>query len=133
MATPSLYSVVESSSHPNLSSLYARLGLRETRIPSIRKAIAQVKRRAPDYLVAEFFYGYGNNYAGVNISNLDVLLFTMQKYAPGTRVIVLVTPEEARHVPRLNGILPLAAVLTHPVTEDAMERALEARPAPAPG
>lgn len=126
MVTPTLYSVVESSSHPNFASLYQRLGIAETRLPSVRKAIALLKRRPPDFLVAEFFYGYGNNYAGVNISNLDVLLYSMQRYAPECRVIVLVGRDEARHVAPLNAILPLAAVLEHPVAEARMAAALGA-------
>jgi len=41
-------------------------------------------------VVAEFFYGFGNNYAGANLGNLDVFLASLQKYAPEARVIVLV-------------------------------------------
>ena len=54
----------------------------------IRNALKRLKREAPDFIVAEFFYGYGNNYAGVHISNLDVLLYSLQKYAPRAKVIL---------------------------------------------
>jgi protoheme ferro-lyase len=89
MATPTLLSIIESSGHPNASEFYRSIGVKETKINSMRKAIAAIKKQQPDFIVAEFFYGYGNNYAGVNISNLDVLLYSMQKYAPDTKVIVL--------------------------------------------
>ncbi|HEY9150499.1 MAG TPA: hypothetical protein VIQ75_06780, partial [Gammaproteobacteria bacterium] len=82
--------------------------------------------------VAEFFYGYGNNYAGVNISNLDVLLYSLQRYAPQARVIVLVDKSERIHVDKLNDILPLAGVLTHPVAAGELESLLDAGHGPDP-
>lgn len=116
-----LFSIMESPRHPDLSALYRKHGLDELRLTSMRKAIGEVKKRPPDYIVAEFFYGYGNNYAGVNISNLDVLLYSLQKYAPGAKVIVLVDKGERRYVDKLNDILPLHGVLQHPVTAREME------------
>jgi len=119
-----VYSIVESPGHPNFSALYARLGLDEVRLTSQRNAIQAVKKQPPDFIVAEFFYGFGNNYAGVNISNLDVLLYTLQKYAPDTRVIVLVEKSQRQHVDKLNDILPLHAVLVYPVAERQLEALL---------
>ena len=81
----------------------------------MRKALAALKKMAPDFIVAEFFYGYGNNYAGVNISNLDVLLYSLQKYAPQARVIVLVDKKERQYVDKLNDILPLYKILEFPI------------------
>lgn len=119
-----LISIMESPRHPDLSALYRKHGLDELRLTSMRKAIGEVKKRSPDYIVAEFFYGYGNNYAGVNISNLDVLLYSLQKYAPGAKVIVLVDKGERQYVDKLNDILPLHGVLQHPVTSREMEALL---------
>jgi len=110
-----LFSVVESSTHPNFTALYRRLGIREVRLASMRKTLAELKKQQPDFLVAEFFYGYGNNYAGVNISNLDTLLSTLQKYSRDTRVIVMVDKNERQYVDKLNALFPLHAVLVHPV------------------
>lgn len=124
MSDTNLLSVIESSSHPNFAALYRRLGIREIRLNSIRKAIAELKKRAPDIVVAEFFYGYGNNYAGVNISNLDVLLSSLQKYAPRARVIVLVDKSEYGYVEPLNRLFPLHAVFTLPLREAEMQAAL---------
>lgn len=120
----SLLSVIESPIHPNFSTLYQRLGFTEVRAESMRKAISQIKRQPPDVIVCEFFYGYSNNYAGVNISNLDVMLYSLQKYAPDTRVLVLVDKSEAQHVTKLNEIFPVEAVLVHPVTEAAISSKL---------
>lgn len=115
MSQINLFSVIESSMHPNFSDVYKKLGITETKFNSIRKILSKLKSQQPYFIVAEFFYGYGNNYAGVNISNLDVLLSTLQRYSPSTRVIVLVDKSERKYVGKLNEILPLYAVLELPV------------------
>lgn len=90
----------------------------------MRKAIGALKQQAPDFVVAEFMYGYGNNYAGVNVSNLDVFLYSLQKYSSSTRIIVLVAPAELQYLDKLAALFPLHAVLPLPVDEQALERAL---------
>lgn len=124
MGRPIVFSVIDSPTHPDFGPVYARLGLEYVRLTSTRKAIAQLKEQKPDFVVAEFFYGYGNNYAGVNISNLDVLLFSLQKYAPDAKVIVLVDKAERQYVDKLNEILPLHAVLVQPVSGQQIETVL---------
>jgi hypothetical protein len=125
MATTSLLSIIESAVHPNFSGTYEQLGIDETRCNSMRKALAALKGRSFDFIVAEFFYGYGSNYAGVNISNLDVMLYSLQKYSPDTRVIVLVEKSERKYVDKLNEIFPLHAVLQYPVSESDMKQVLD--------
>ena len=115
MPSRTLWSIIESPTHPDFSGLYQGLGLQEERFHNMRKAMSQLKRQAPDFVVAEFFYGYANNYAGVNISNLDVFLFGLQRYAPQARVLVLVQKKERQYVDALNRIFPLYGVLEHPV------------------
>lgn len=119
-----LLSIIESPLHPDFSSLYRQLEIEEIRLGSQRKAISQIKSVKPDYIVADFLYGYGNNYAGVNISNLDVLLYSMQKYCRNTEIIVFVDKSEMQYVGKLNDILPLSAVITYPVNEAQMKAAL---------
>lgn len=87
----------------------------------MRKAISALKSDTPDYVVAEFFYGYGNNYAGVNVSNLDVFLYSLQKYAPDARVIVLVDRRERQFVEKLSALFSLHGVLQQPVREQDIE------------
>ena len=99
--------------------------MQEQKLASSRKTMSQLKKQPPDYLVAEFFYGYSNNYAGINISNLDVLLYSLQKYAPDTRLIVIVNKDEREHVNKLEHIFPVHAVLQHPVKEADMQAALK--------
>ncbi len=129
MSEKTLLSIIESSAHPNFTALYNAKDIKETKINSMRKAIAELKKAAskqqqPDFIVAEFFYGYGNNYAGVNISNLDVLLYSLQKYAEHTKVIVLVDKSEYEYVSELNKIIKLHSVLKYPASKEQMQKAL---------
>jgi len=123
---PVLYSIIESPTHPRFSDLYAELGIDEAQLTSMRKAISELKTNPPDYVVAEFFYGYGNNYAGVNVSNLDVFLHSLQKYAPAARVIVLADKIDIEHVGKLPKELTPQAVLLQPVSRRQMAEQLQA-------
>ncbi len=107
MPTITLLSVIESPAHPDFSRLYRRMGFEHVKTSSIRKAISQIKIQAPDIVVAEFFYGFGNNYAGVNVSNLDVLMSTLQRYAPHAKVIAMVEKAQRPHVDKLDTLYPL--------------------------
>jgi hypothetical protein len=129
MSEKILFSIIESSAHPNFTELYNALGIKESKICSMRKAIAELKKAAsknqpPDFIVAEFFYGYGNNYAGVNISNLDVLLYSLQKYSADTKVIVLADKSELQYVAKLNEIITLHDVFRFPVNKEQMRESL---------
>ena len=119
-----ILSIIESPTHPRLSSLFEQMGAREIQVNSTRNAIKALKTHQPDFIVAEFFYGYGNNYAGVNVSNLDVLLSSLPKYSPHTRTIVFVDKEEAQYVEKLNELYPLHAAFLHDTPEYAIEEAL---------
>ena len=76
------------------------------------------------FSISEFFYGFGNNYAGVNVSNLDVLLSSLPRYSPETKVIVLAQKDQYPHVDKLANLFSLHKVLALPVTEIQMEDAL---------
>jgi len=124
MPVATLFSVIESPAHPNFSALYRRLGVNEVKFNSMRKVIAELKKQKPDFIVAEFSYGYSNNYAGVNVSNLDVLLASLRKYAPHARVIVMVDKAEQQYVGKLAALFPLYAVVLFPVREQEIEALL---------
>jgi hypothetical protein len=124
MSNATLFSIIESPMHPDFSSVYQHTNIQELKFRSMRKAITELKKQQPDYVVAEFFYGYGNNYAGVNISNLDVFLYSLQRYAPQARVIVMVDKSERQYVDKLNEMFPLYAVLQHPVSKVDIENLL---------
>ena len=124
MSSVTLFSIIESPMHPDFSEVYRRAGIQEIKLRSIRKAINELKRQVPDYVVAEFFYGYGNNYAGVNISNLDVFLYSLQRYAPQARVIVMVDKSERQYADKLQQLFSLHAILQHPVSDTDINNVL---------
>ena len=126
MTSPLLFSILESPGHPNFSALYRQLGLEERRLPSQRKAVQALKLEVPDWVVAEFFYGFGNNYAGANLSNLDVFLASLQKFAPAARVILLVDKSQRPYVDKLAARFSLHATLEQPVALEAMAAVLGA-------
>jgi len=119
-----LLSVIESPTHTDFSRLYADLGFDHLKVNSMRKALAYVKTSKPDFVVAEFFYGYGNNYAGVNLSNLDVFLYALEKYAPDTKVIAMTQRSELKHAERLNEITPFYAIVAQPVRPNQLHKLL---------
>ena len=127
MPAASLFSIVESPLHPDFSALYQRLGIKESKFSSMRKAISALKTQTPDLVVAEFMYGYGNNYAGVNVCNLDVFLYSLQKYSSDTGIIVLVDKNEYQYVEKLAALFPLHVVLQYPVREQDIEPFLKSQ------
>ena len=118
-------SIMESPTHPKLSKLFEQMGAREIMVNSSRNAIKALKTYKPDFIVAEFFYGYGNNYAGVNVSNLDVLLSSLPKYSPDTKTIVFVMKDEVQFIDKLNNLYPIHAAFLHDTPEFAIEEALK--------
>ncbi|MCK5726150.1 MAG: hypothetical protein KAH22_04905 [Thiotrichaceae bacterium] len=120
MIKKQIYTVISSPFHPRLSALYTRFDLQEQVFTSMRKVMTQIKKQAPAYLVADFIYGYSNHYAGVNISNVDVLLMSMQRYCPETKVIILAKADEIQYVVQLERIMPLYGALKLPLQPNEM-------------
>lgn len=124
MSIQSVFSIIESALFPDFSPLFGRLKITEQRFDSTRKAINALKSTKPDVVLGEFVYGYGNNYAGVNISNLDVFLYSLQKYAPETKVIVLVEKGEREYAEKLRELFAIHEILILPVTEQQLSESL---------
>ena len=124
MSQKVIYSIIESPLHPDFTRLYHELNFENVQFNSMRKAISHLKKQKPDYVVADFLYGYGNNYAGVNVSNLDVFLHSLEKYAPDAKVIVMVEKEEIKYLPKLTALFTLHAALQYPVPVEAMKEML---------
>lgn len=124
MPTKTIYSVIESRTHPLLTSVYNELDYEELCFKSMRKLISKIKNTQPDFIAAEFFYGYGNNYAGINLSNLDVMLYSLQRYAKNTKVVVFVDKKERQYVDKLNDIFTLHSILLKPVDKNLIRKAL---------
>jgi len=123
-----LFSLIESPFPPDFSTLYQALGIAAQRFDSARNLHRALQKQKPDFFVGEFIYGWGNNYAGANVSNLDVTLRTLQCQAPQAKVIVFLHPREEPHIGKLTALFPIHAVLTYPVSEQAMQAALQPQP-----
>jgi hypothetical protein len=119
-----LFSLIESPFHPDFSTLYEQLGIESGRFNTARNLHRAIQLQAPDFFVGEYIYGWGNNYAGANVSNLDVTLRSLQRFAPQAKVIVFMHPREEPHIGKLLELFPVHAVLTYPVSEQAMKTAL---------
>src|SRR5512139_4179080 len=119
-----LYSLIESPFHPDLGTLYRKLGIEAECFTSARNLHRALQKQPPDFFVGEFIYGWGNNYAGANISNLDVTIRTLQRFAPQAKVIVFMHPREEPHISKLLELFPIHAALTYPVIEQATQAAL---------
>lgn len=120
-----LFSLTESPFSPHFPGLYRELGIVAERFDSARNLHRALQKRAPDFFVGEFIYGWGNNYAGANVSNLDVTLRTLQCVAPQAKTIVFMQPGEAPHIGKLLELFPIHAVLTYPVSEKQMRALLQ--------
>jgi hypothetical protein len=90
-----------------LDQLCGSLDIQTQHFSSSRKLIKALKKTPPDYIFAEFIYGYSNNYAGVNVSNLDVMLYAMQTTAKHTKVITVSQKDQQVHVSKLDHIFPI--------------------------
>ena len=120
-----LYSLVGSPLACRFPDLYQELGIEAERFDSARNLHRALKQRLPDYFVGEFVYGWANNYAGANVSNLDVTLRTLQAVAPRAKIIIVMQPSEEAHIGKLLDLFPVHAVLKYPVTEEQMRVALQ--------
>lgn len=123
-SAPTLLSIKETPIHPDFSAIYSSLGITETTATSMRKALAAIKKQPFDFIVCEFMYRYGSDYAGCTISNLDVMLASLQKYSPDTRVIALVDKTEQQFIAKLTEHFPLHAALVYPENPETMQQAL---------
>lgn len=120
-----LFSLFESPFPPDFHALYQELGIVEERFSAARNLHRALQKQAPDFFVGEFIYGWGNNYAGANVSNLDVTLRTLQCVAPQAKMIVFMHPREEPHIGKLLELFPIHAVFKYPVTEEQMRAALQ--------
>lgn len=120
-----LFSLIQSPFPPDFSGLYQELGIVAERFGSARNLHRALQKKAPDYFVGEFVYGWGNDYAGATVSNLDVTLRTLQAAAPQAKIIVVMQPSEAPHVGKLLDLFAVDAVLKYPVTAEEIRAVLQ--------
>jgi len=120
-----LYLLINSPLACQFPDLYQDLGIEVVRFASARNLHRALKERRPDYFVGEFVYGWSNNYAGANVSNLDVTLRTLEAIAPKAKKIIVMQPSEKPHIDKLLELFAVDAVLTYPIDAKQMRTALQ--------
>ena len=90
-------------------------------VQTMRKAVASIKKRVPDIIVAEF--NYQSDFRD-RTSSLETLLASIQKY-PQTKVIAFYDKENIDKLNRLLAVHKLHATLAYPIDEDALLKALK--------
>jgi hypothetical protein len=120
-----LYSLVASPLSSHFSGMCQELGIAAQRFDSARNLHRALQKQPPDFFLGEFIYGWGNDYAGATVSNLDVTLRTLQAAAPRTKIIVVMQASEEAHIGRLLALFPVHAVLKLPVTQEQMRAVLQ--------
>ncbi len=122
---PLLYALTDSPWELQHTALFQELGFRIEYFDAARPLHSALKRQVPDFFIGEFVYGWGNNYAGANVSNLDVTLRTLQAAAPEAKVIIVMHPDEAVHIDKLLDLFAVQAVLKYPIAADDLRTALD--------
>lgn len=118
-------SIEESAMFPDLSGIYSNKGWIEHKVSSVRKASAFIKKQPVDLIVAEFMYAYSTNYSGIYKSNLEVLLVSLTKYSPKTKVIVLANKKDIKYIDVLDAVdYPIHGSLQLPTTIAKIENIL---------
>ena len=120
-----LFSLITSPFPPDLPGLCQELGIAAERFDFARNLHRALQKQPPDFFVGEFIYGWGNDYAGATVSNLDVTLRTLQCVAPQAKVIVVMQPGEAPHIGKLLELFTIHAVLKYPMTKEEMQAVLQ--------
>ena len=118
--------ITESFVFPDFSYLYQTMDFKEERVFSIRQASSIIKKRSIDLIVAEFLYAYSTNYSGIYKSNLEVLLVSLIKYSPKTKVIIIANKDDFKYIHVLDAVdYPVHAALQMPIQFEKMGEILE--------
>jgi DNA-binding NtrC family response regulator len=129
-AAPRLLAIIELGGYPNLGPIYRRLGVETEVVNSQRKALASLKKRIPDIIVAE--YNFQSDFRD-RTSNLETLMARLQRH-PQVKVIVFYQTEYGHKLQNLASRFPIFEAIAFPVdtgkVEQALRRALETTAAP---
>ena len=121
--SPSLVAVLEAGSDPALAPACRAAGYEAVVVSSMRKGLAEIRRRQPRVVVAEFIVN--SNFPN-RISNFETLFAGLQRDCPAARFVALLYPEDREHLARLQGRYPIHATLTYPLDADALQGVLQA-------
>ena len=112
-----LLCVRELGGYPDFSPLYRRLGCDIISAQGMRKAMAALKKHAPQLLIAEF--NYAPTY-GARISTVEALLAAVQTCKEKPRVLLFTEPPHLQHLPLLEKQYGVLEALAYPIDENAL-------------
>lgn len=115
-----LLSIVEQGGYPLYDTIYQQAGYQVTMVETMRKAVAAIKKKNPDVIVAEF--NFQSDFRD-RTSSLETLLASIQKY-PDTRVVVFYDKENSDKLNKLLAVQKVHATLSYPIDEAALASAL---------
>jgi len=115
-----LLSIVEQGGYPLYDLIYQQAGYTVTMVETMRKAVAFIKKKSPDVIVAEF--NYQSDFRD-RTSSLETLLASIQKY-PDTKVVVFYDRENIDKLNRLLAVRDVYLTLPYPIDEAELTSAL---------
>jgi len=116
-----LLSIVELGGYPNLTPLYEDAGFNVVSTNTMRKALNQLRRLRPEFIVAEFIYGptYGSQ-----LSNFESLYAALQTLDPPAKLIALVNKNDHTHFLTVSSRYSNTAVIHFPIDQDKLKEIL---------
>jgi len=116
-----LLSIIELGGYPNFRPVYESLGFEVVVETRMRKALAGIRKRRPDVIVAEF--NFQSDFRDRS-SSLESMLAVVQQQ-PDIRVIVFYDEEYRVQLDRLCNRLPVYRALPFPVAEAELRALLQ--------
>lgn len=107
-----LLTIVELGGYPDLNAKLTTLGFDVIQANSMRKGLVQIKKKAPDVIIAQFIYGptYGSQ-----LSNFETLFAAMERHAPQAKLIALLEKDDEKHLQRLGDSQRVFRQFTYPL------------------
>ena len=124
MSARRLLAIIELGGYPDFTPLYRQLGFSVEVCTSMRKALASIKRQAPDVIVCEF--NFQSDFRD-RTSSLESMIALVQRN-PEIRTLVIMEPGHRPQFERIQERYEFRAALELPVTEAQMRGALGAGP-----
>jgi DNA-binding NtrC family response regulator len=118
---PTLLAIIELGGYPNLTSLYRTMGFDAEVVSSQRKALAALKRRIPDVIVAE--YNFQSDFRD-RTSNLETLMARLQRH-PEVKVICFYQAEYQHKLDAMTARFPVFEAIPFPIDPARVEAALQ--------
>lgn len=117
MSEKVLFSVFESGFNLDLATLCEQKNIHQTMFTTNRKMIAQLKKSEPDFIIAEFIYSPS---LGTQISNLDGLLGSVERYCSKTQLIIYTENRYREKLESIRKKFTLHHVLEYPVQQSTI-------------